>query len=56
MVDLNSVFDIAQGVLTVIGGASVIAAATPTPKDDTVLAKLRKTVDVLALLVGYARK
>lgn len=56
MVDLNTVADVAQGALTIIGGASVIAAATPTPKDDTILAKVRKVVELLALLVGFARK
>jgi len=36
--------------------ASLIAALTPTPKDDGIVAKLRKLVDLIALNVGNAKK
>lgn len=45
------------GVVTaVIALASAIAAATPTPKEGTLLAKLYKIVDFLALNVGKAKQ
>lgn len=40
----------------VVSLASMIAALTPTPKDDEFLKKVRKLIDVLALNVGNARK
>lgn len=39
----------------IISGASALAALTPTQKDDAVLAKVKKGLDVLALNVGYAK-
>lgn len=44
---------IASGVVSV---ASLVAALTPTPADDSVIARLRKLVDVLALNIGNAAK
>ena len=44
------------GILTsVIAVASAIAALTPTPKDDTIVGKIYKVVDLLALNVGKAK-
>lgn len=40
---------------SVVGTAAVIAAATPTPKDDEWVAKARKVLDLLAFNVGNAR-
>ncbi|MFM1794587.1 MAG: hypothetical protein RL642_972 [Bacteroidota bacterium] len=42
-------------VFAVISLASAIAALTPTPKEGTVLAKLYKVIDFLALNVGQAK-
>ena len=39
----------------VVSLAAAIAALTPTPKDDNVLAVIRKVVDFLALNVGNAK-
>mgnify|MGYP003631874625 FL=1 len=36
--------------------ASLIAASTPTPKDDEWVAKLYKFVDLLALNIGKAKE
>lgn len=36
--------------------ASAIAAVTPTPKEGTVLAKVYKLVDFLALNIGKAKE
>lgn len=44
-----------QALTLLIGGASAIAALTPTPKDDGVLRVLRKIIDVLALNVLGAK-
>lgn len=39
----------------VIAAASVIAALTPTPKDDSVVSKVRAVVDLLAFNFGNAK-
>lgn len=40
------------GVITI---AAAIAALTPSPEDDKVVAKARKVLDALALNVGHAK-
>lgn len=40
----------------VISAASLIAALTPTPRDDLLFGKLYKLVDALALNVGHAKE
>lgn len=44
---------ILTGIVTV---ASAVAALTPTPKDDTIVGKVYKVVDWLALNVGKAKE
>lgn len=39
----------------IVSGASALAALTPTSKDDTFWAKIKKGLDILALNVGYAK-
>jgi hypothetical protein len=41
--------EIANAILQIIGGASVIAKLTPTPKDDNFLAKVKRWVGFIAL-------
>tara|TARA_R100000808_G_C2155447_1_gene168004 strand:- start:22303 stop:22491 length:189 start_codon:yes stop_codon:yes gene_type:complete len=48
----NELIGIITGIVTV---ASAIAALTPTPKDDTIVGKLYKVVDFLAINVGKAK-
>lgn len=43
-------------VSAVIAAASAIAAVTPTPKDDTVIGKMYRVVDLLALNFGRAKE
>lgn len=44
------------GVITaIVTAASVIAAITPTPKDDQAISKLYKIIDLLAVNVGKAK-
>ena len=49
---LGELVAILTGAVTV---ASAIAALTPTPKDDTVVGKVYKVIDWLALNVGKAK-
>ena len=48
----NELIGILTGIVTV---ASAIAALTPTPKDDTIVGKLYKVVDLLAINIGKAK-
>jgi len=41
---------------TIVTVASIIAASTPTPKDDEWIAKLYKFVDLLAVNIGKAKE
>tara|TARA_R100000315_G_C5227678_1_gene138702 strand:+ start:1370 stop:1534 length:165 start_codon:yes stop_codon:yes gene_type:complete len=44
------------GVVTmIVTVASIVAASTPTPKDDEWIGKLYKLVDLLALNIGKAK-
>ena len=56
---INYITQNASGIFAVVTGivtaASAIAALTPTPKDDTIVAKVYKIVDWLALNVGKAK-
>jgi hypothetical protein len=42
-------------VTGVIAAASTVAALTPTPKDDALIANLYKIIDFLALNIGKAK-
>jgi hypothetical protein len=44
-----------DALTAIISGASLLAALTPTPKDDTFLGKLYKLIDWLALNIGHAK-
>ena len=48
----NELIGILTGIVTV---ASAIAALTPTPKDDSIVGKLYKVVDLLAINIGKAK-
>lgn len=52
---LDAVPQWVQALSLLISAFAAIAALTPTPKDDGVLAVLRKIVDLLALNFGGAR-
>ncbi|WP_339833691.1 hypothetical protein [uncultured Parvibaculum sp.] len=45
-----------EAALAIVGAASAVAAATPTPKDDTLVGKLYRVLDCLALNVGHAKE
>ena len=48
--------DIIMWVTTIVTVASLIAASTPTPKDDAWIGKLYKFIDLLALNIGKAKQ
>lgn len=48
--------DLIAAVTAVVTASSAIAALTPSAKDDSVVALLRKLVDFLALNIGHAKK
>jgi hypothetical protein len=41
---------------TIVMGASLICALTPTPKDDAIIGKIYKILDWCALNVGKAKE
>jgi hypothetical protein len=43
-------------ITIIVTVASLIAASTPTPKDDVWIGKLYKLVDLLALNIGKAKQ
>lgn len=49
----GSVFEV---LFALIAAASAFAALTPTPKDDHLLAKVYRCIDLLALNFGYAKE
>ena len=49
------VFAIIEGVSYVISGAAITAAPTPTKKDDVILGKVRRVIDLLAFNFGNAK-
>mgnify|MGYP001078713162 FL=1 len=50
-------WDLILGILTAaVALASAVAAITPTPKDDGIVKKLYKILDLLALNVGKAKE
>ena len=53
---METISDIANIATAVISVASIIAAVTPTPKDDVWIAKLYKVLDVLAVNIGKAKQ
>lgn len=53
---METIADIANIATAVISVASVIAAVTPTPKDDVWMAKMYRFIDILAINIGKAKQ
>ena len=53
---MDVIADIANIATAVISVASVIAALTPTPKDDVWIAKLYRFIDIMAINIGKAKQ
>jgi|TARA_R100001443_G_scaffold117437_1_gene142679 hypothetical protein len=47
--------ELVMWITTIIAVASLIAASTPTPKDDKWIGKFYKFIDLLALNIGKAK-
>lgn len=52
---MEMIANIIAMVMAIISGASIIAAITPTPKDDVWIGKLYKLIDLCALNIGRAK-
>ena len=52
---MDILFDLITAVTLIVTLASIVAASTPTPKDDEWMSKLYKLVDTLALNIGKAK-
>jgi hypothetical protein len=52
---ITNASDLIGVAATIVAAASAVAALTPTPKDDTWVAKIYKVVDWLALNIGKAK-
>jgi hypothetical protein len=44
-----------DAAFAVHAAASVITALTPTPKDDTIVRRIYKVIEMLALVIGKAK-
>ncbi len=48
--------DLIMWITSIVTIASIVAASTPTPKDDVWIGKLYKFIDLLALNIGKAKE
>ena len=53
---MSNIFTMISVLTMIVTVASLIAASTPTPKDDIWIGKLYKLVDLLALNIGKAKE
>ena len=51
-----SIEEITTIVTSIVTIASIVAAITPTPKDDTFIKKAYQIVDLLAINIGKAKE
>jgi hypothetical protein len=51
-----TIMEIVGYVTMLVTVASLVAASTPTPKDDVWIGKLYKLIDLLALNIGKAKE
>jgi len=53
---MDQLIELFNIVTTVVAACSAIAALTPTPTDDSMVAKAYKVIDMLAINVGKAKE
>lgn len=53
---METLMSLVQWITTIVTVASIIAASTPTPKDDEWIGKLYKFIDLLAVNIGKAKQ
>ena len=54
--NVMAIMEIVGYVTMLVTVASLVAASTPTPKDDVWIGKLYKLIDLLALNIGKAKE
>ena len=52
---MDIIFQMVSIVTIIVTVASIVAASTPTPKDDLWIGKLYKLIDLFALNIGKAK-
>jgi len=52
---LSDIFMLIELIPQIIAIASMVCALTPTPKDDAILGKVYKILELLALNIGKAK-
>ena len=53
---MDFVFNIISVVTGIVCAASIICSLTPTPKDDVLIGRLYKIVEIAALNIGKAKE
>ena len=53
---MDIVMSIVTWVTAIVTISSIIAASTPTPKDDALIGKLYKILEIAALNIGKAKE
>tara|TARA_R110000824_G_scaffold96455_2_gene230980 strand:- start:974 stop:1135 length:162 start_codon:yes stop_codon:yes gene_type:complete len=53
---MDQIIEIINIITALVASCSAIAAVTPTPKDNSMVAKAYKIVDLLAINVGKAKE
>jgi len=53
---MGTLINIVALVMMIVTAASIIAAVTPTPKDDVWIGKLYKLIDICALNIWKAKQ
>ena len=53
---MDIIIKIIEALPYIITAASAICAATPTPKDDAILAKAYRLLEVLAINIGKSKQ
>ena len=50
------ILDYINAITALIAACSAITALTPTPKDDKIIGKIYKLLEICALVIGKAKK
>ena len=53
---MDIIINLVQWITIIVTVASLVAASTPTPKDDVWIGKLYKFIDLLAVNIGKAKE
>ena len=53
---MGFISDLVMWVTAIVTVSSIIAAVTPTPKDDAMMGKFYKVIELLALNIGKAKQ